>query len=121
MGWTMLTVTKKFSFCYGHYLPEYDGDCCRLHGHNSNVEVEFRGMPGEYDGMCVDFKRIKRIVKPIIDSLDHRFINDILEIPTAENIVLYFLENIRKTELGSYLIRIRVSETDDSFAEWKLG
>ena len=39
----MITVTKQFSFCYGHHLPGYEGKCCEQHGHNSTLEVEVYG------------------------------------------------------------------------------
>lgn len=120
----MLTVTKKFSFCYAHHLPGYKGDCARLHGHNSNVEVEFKmtpEMPHVYDGMVIDFKDIKRRVQPIIDRLDHQDINDILHPnnPTAENIAKWIAAEIICTAIGDGLVRVQVSETDDSFATWR--
>lgn len=120
----MITVTKKFSFCYAHHLPNYKGDCARLHGHNSNVEVEFKStpqMPAAYDGMVVDFKDIKKVVQPIIDMLDHRDINVILSpgTPTAENIAEWIASEISYTSIGHGLVRVQVSETDDSFATWR--
>ena len=114
----MLTATKKFRFCYAHYLVDYDGPCNRVHGHNSTVEVSFTQVPGEYEGMCVDFTRIKKVVGPVIDRLDHQLLNNIIEVPTAENIVSYIVEKILSGSLGNALVRVRVSETDDSFAEW---
>lgn len=120
----MLTVTKKFNFSYAHRLPNYDGDCANMHGHNSEVEVEFTysGLsPRAYVGMIVDFKTIKKVVGPIIDQLDHSMLNGIpgLEIPTAENIVQWLCKKILVTELGPGLSRVRVSETPDSYAEWR--
>ena len=118
-----VTVTKKFSFSYAHHLPEYEGDCSRIHGHNSAVEVEFckSGMPKTYPGMVVDFKDIKRIVGPIIKRLDHQDINEILKPynPTAENIADWIAGHIIETEIGNGLIRVQVSETDDSFSTWR--
>jgi 6-pyruvoyltetrahydropterin/6-carboxytetrahydropterin synthase len=117
-----ITVTKKFSFSYAHHLPEYDGDCARTHGHNSNVEVEFTNgykMPMAYPGMVVDFKDIKKIVEPIIDQLDHRYLNEIFVPPTAETIAEWIACRILETPIGSGLIRVQVSETDDSFATWR--
>jgi len=120
-----ITVTKKFNFCYAHHLPEYDGVCNRHHGHNSVVEVEFTNeygqLPRPYPGMVVDFKDIKKIVGPIIDQLDHRYLNDILDPfnPTAETIADWIAGRIMETPLGPGLIRVQVSETDDSFATWR--
>lgn len=123
----MLTVTKKFDFAYAHLLPGYDGDCDKLHGHNSEVEVEFThhsDLPRTYMGMIVDFKEIKKVVGPIIDRLDHSFLNDLFDPqslnPTAENITEWLVREILKTKLGCGLSRVRVSETPDSFAEWRM-
>ena len=123
----MLTVTKKFEFSYSHNLPDYDGDCKNLHGHNSNVEVTFSShgkIPVSYGGMVIDFKDISKQVKPIIMQLDHKHLNDIpgLEIPTAENITLWLVMKIQsETSLGPGLVKVRVSETNNSFAEWIRG
>ena len=124
----MLSVTKKFDFSYGHFLSNYDGDCSEQHGHNSEVEVEFGNIlksapPPSYPGMIIDFKDIKKIVGPIIDSLDHKNLNDLTAFtfmsPTAENITKHLVGTIQKTSIGPALIRVRVSETPDSFAEWR--
>ncbi len=120
----MLTVTKKFTFSYAHHLPEYDGDCANMHGHNSDVEVEFKKhklMPPAYDGMVIDFKDIKKVVEPIIEKLDHSNLNDILDCnPTAENIAVWIaLQILNGTDLGPGLVRVQVSETNDSFATWR--
>ena len=120
----MITVTKKFSISYGHFLPGYSGDCAKQHGHNSEIEVEFTDspkMPYAYPGMVVDFKDIKKIVGPIINKLDHENLNDLTPFfskpPTAENMALYLAAEIKKTTLGPGFVRVRVSETPDSFAE----
>ncbi len=127
----MLTVTKKFSFCYGHHLPDYDGKCATYHGHNSEVEVEVAEIPDEiweqdgflktYPSMTIDFTVIKAYVKPIIDELDHKNLNDIFAHPTAETITEHIVNKIkainRAFELS--LFRVRVTETPTSWAEWK--
>lgn len=139
----MITVTKRFEFCYGHYLPEYDGACKNMHGHNSVVEVEvgtgiMLQSESPYSGMIMDFGIIKDVCKPIIDSLDHCLINEhpgfvhfcekILgappfninkTVPTAELICLYLVSEIKK-QIPT-ISRLRVTETPDSWAEWKAG
>lgn len=120
-----ITVTRKLSFSYAHHLPEYKGDCANLHGHNSNVEVEFGfdpEMPSAYPGMIVDFKDIGKFTKPIIDRLDHKNLNEIFtDNPTAENIADWIAGEILKTPIGPGLLRVQVSETNDSFATWRRG
>jgi len=116
-----VTVTKKFDFCYGHFLPGYSGDCKNQHGHNSEVEIEFgQNTYPTYNGMIVDFKDIKKHVGPIIDELDHKNLNDFIEVPTAENICRHLTNQIiARVPFGRALVRVRVSETPDSFAEWR--
>ncbi len=115
----MLTVTKRFEFDYAHKLPNYDGNCANLHGHRGVIEVTVRGCPLNYKktGMVIDFKDLKRIIKPLIEQLDHQYLNNLIENPTAENILLWFLEETKKTELGYHISRIRVYETPDSWVE----
>lgn len=118
-----ITVTRKLSFSYAHHLPEYQGDCKNHHGHNSAVEVEFGydpEMPKAYPGMIVDFKDIGKHVEPIIDKLDHKNLNDIFtDNPTAENMADWIASEILKTPIGPGLVRVQVSETDNSFATWR--
>ncbi len=119
----MITVTKKFEFSYGHHLPGYQGDCSKNHGHNSEVEIELasslRKDESIYKGMICDFKDIKKGISPIIDELDHSYLNDLMEIPTAEEICMYIVNEIQSAFPDAKLVRVRVSETSDSFAEWR--
>lgn len=118
----VMTVTKRFNFCYAHWLPGYNGPCVNLHGHNSEVEVEFAQnmeMPLAYADMVADFRDIKRIVGPIIAKLDHQELNQFFAVPTAEAITNWIVQKIQQTPLGIGLVRVRVSETPDSHAEWR--
>jgi 6-pyruvoyltetrahydropterin/6-carboxytetrahydropterin synthase len=97
----MLTVTKEFHFEYGHSLPNYDGPCCRLHGHSGKLFVEVAGgietkTENKYPGMVIDFSTLKRIVEEeVISKLDHMYLNDLMEFPTAENITLWIVEQLQ--------------------------
>ena len=122
----MLSVTKKFNFCYGHSLPGHKGKCKNIHGHNAELEVEFVSdgvHESQYGpGMIIDFSDIKKIIEPIIEKLDHQNLNDILAIsslPTCENLIRWIVEEIFKTEYRDMLNRIRLTETPDSWAEWR--
>ena len=116
-----LSITKKFHFCYGHYLPNYDGKCKNIHGHNSVLEVEVSGINAqEYEGMVVDFVKLKSIVSPILEKFDHTFLNNFMDVPTAENIAQFFYIEIQKRlPIGNVLERIKITETEDSWAEVK--
>lgn len=85
-----IIVSKSFEFSAAHKLPNYDGKCKNLHGHTFSLEVAVAGEIDEKTGMVIDFKNIKEIVNvEVIASLDHSFINDIIDNPTAENIIIW--------------------------------
>jgi 6-pyruvoyltetrahydropterin/6-carboxytetrahydropterin synthase len=90
------TVSKRFAFEAAHSLPHLPvGHQCRnVHGHSYVVEVFCSG-PLDARGFVVDFAEISAAVKPIVDRLDHQFLNDILPVhTTAENLGAWILEQI---------------------------
>jgi 6-pyruvoyltetrahydropterin/6-carboxytetrahydropterin synthase len=74
----------------------------------------------------MDFGDLKKIINAeIIDLFDHANLNTEIdfsgmpgEAPTAENMVIWISERLRKV-FRQDLIRVRVYETPDSFAEWR--
>ena len=62
-------------------------------------------------GWVVDFSEIKRTCGPVIDRLDHDYLNEIegLENPTSENIARWIWKKLKK-ELP-ILSRLEVAET----------
>lgn len=64
-----------------------------MHGHSYRLEVAVEGplqTQGPSAGMVVDFDVMDRIVREhAIASLDHYTLNDLMDNPTAENIVLW--------------------------------
>lgn len=115
-----VSVTKCFGFEASHHLPNYDGDCSRLHGHSYKLHVTVSGSVDEATGMVMDFSVLKNIVKEkIVDKYDHRYLNDYFENPTAENMVQYFFRelSIKFSNMGLTLESIKLWETESSFAE----
>ena len=88
-----MQIRKQFRFEAAHVLPFHDGKCSRLHGHSYRLEVTVDGplqASGPATGMVLDFDALARIVRVgVIDVLDHRHLNDIIDNPTSENIVLW--------------------------------
>jgi 6-pyruvoyltetrahydropterin/6-carboxytetrahydropterin synthase len=91
-------IRKQFKFEAAHVLPHHDGKCSRLHGHSYRIDVTVEGplrSDGPATGMVVDFDQLSTIVRAsIIDALDHRYINDIIENPTSENIVVWIWKRL---------------------------
>lgn len=116
--WQLCRIGKQYSFSAAHQLPLVpDGHPCkRLHGHNYVVQVEFRGEIAPKDGFCgnLDFADLDKVVKPIIERLDHQFLNDFIPNPTAELIAAYFLTEINKER--SIYHSVTVWETPKCYA-----
>lgn len=115
----MIFTTKIFKFEAAHYLPYHEGKCKNMHGHNYKLEVTFGGTPfteGKSKGMVIDFSDLKQLVnESIIQKLDHALLNDYFENPTAENMVLHFINWINH----EMLVGLKLWETDNCFAEWR--
>jgi len=89
-----LTIIEEFEAA--HRLPDYDGKCCRLHGHNWRVEVVVKGTELDASGLLIDFKLLKTHVAEVLLTLDHYYLNETETFrklpPTAENIAKYVYE-----------------------------
>ena len=88
-----MRIRKQFSFEAAHVLPHHDGKCSRLHGHSYRLDVTVAGplqSSGPATGMIVDFDALGVLVgSTVIDVLDHRSLNDVIDNPTSENIVAW--------------------------------
>ena len=68
--------------------------------------------------MAVDFRDIKKLVKPVVDGFDHSLLNDHKPFqtinPTTENLSKYLFLALadRVAELGGLLIELEVWESD---------
>lgn len=87
---TALTTTlfKDFTFESAHYLPYVPAGhkCGRIHGHSFRVRIELTAKIDLYTGWIMDFAELKAVCQPIIEQLDHSYLNKIpgLENPTSE-------------------------------------
>lgn len=112
-----MLVTKEFTFDSAHYLPDYHGKCETMHGHTYKMHVTIQGEV-QKDGMVFDFVELKNLVKKkVVEQLDHQLINDFIKIPSAENIAIWVWEQLEKTELPLY--EIKIWETPTSFVTYR--
>ena len=111
-----MTIGSEYHFSAAHFLtcvPD-DHQCRRMHGHNYRVVVEIEGKVRS-DGMVMDFAVLDALVDPIIEHLDHRVLNEVLDIePTAENLVLYFRRAL--SDATSLRTIITIYETPTKYA-----
>ncbi|MFZ5927268.1 MAG: 6-carboxytetrahydropterin synthase QueD [Acidobacteriota bacterium] len=94
-----MEIFKEFTFEAAHRLPNLPPEhkCSRLHGHSFRVRICVKGPVDGRTGWVIDFGDIKALCKPVIDELDHRYLNEIpgLENPTSERIAMWLWDRIR--------------------------
>ena len=74
-GQFRVSVAKEYlSFSAAHFITLAGHQCESLHGHNYRVSVTVEGPIDPECGFVVDFGVLKRIVKPYVQSVDHRVI-----------------------------------------------
>ena len=108
-----MEIYKQFEFEAAHRLPNAPPGhkCARLHGHSFRVSVHVRGDVDLRAGWVMDFGEIKAAFKPLLDRLDHYYLNEIegLENPTSENLARWIWKRL-KPNLPS-LCKVVINET----------
>ena len=93
-----MEIYKSFTFESAHSLPNVpEGHkCARLHGHSYRVTFHLEGDLGETSGWVTDFADIGVAVRPVIDQIDHYYLNEIpgLENPTAEILAMWIWDRV---------------------------
>jgi 6-pyruvoyltetrahydropterin/6-carboxytetrahydropterin synthase len=141
-----MKVAKRFRWEAAHRLPWHEAECKHVHGHSYRMMVEVEGEPTEDTAggpsMLIDFKHVKRLVKPMVEAMDHATIvaaSDTalkeamdalgtktyeMEVDTtAENLAAHVAERIRDEgravlqKHGVETIRVQVWETETCYAE----
>lgn len=92
-------IFKEFGFEAAHRLPfvPEDHKCARLHGHSFKVEIHVGGEVDPRTGWIMDFADLKTAFKPLLERLDHHYLNEIegLENPTSENLAHWIWERLQ--------------------------
>ena len=108
-----MDIFKVFTFEAAHRLPHVpEGHKCgRLHGHSFRVELHLSGELDPHLAWVVDFADVKAVFKPVLDRLDHHYLNDIpgLENPTSERITMWIWDQVKP--LLPQLSQVVVHET----------
>ena len=109
-------------FSAAHFLKDYNGKCENLHGHNWKVEVMVRTDNLDAGNMAIDFSRLKHITDDILNTLDHKNLNDLPPFtdqnPSSETIARYIFEKLEQALEGTPISvhRVNAWESRDSCA-----
>lgn len=108
----IFNLWKDFTFEAAHQLTKVPAghQCGRLHGHSYKVRVHCEGTLDPHMEWVVDYADIARAVRPVIERLDHSFLNEHLDCETtAENLAWWLIGQI--APLLPELSAIEVFET----------
>ena len=115
----MFEIFIKTHFSGAHHLRDYPGNCEHPHGHNWKVKVTARATALDECGMGLDFTVLKRLVKEVINELDHHDLNTLPHFkdknPSSEHIAMYIFDKLAPMLLHDRygIYSVQVMETDN--------
>ena len=105
-----MRVKRIFDFEAAHVLPNHPGKCRNLHGHSYRLGVTVERPVDPASGLAIDFADLKAIVtREVVDLLDHRYVNDLIDNPSAENMTVWMWRRLQPALPG--LAEIELWET----------
>jgi 6-pyruvoyltetrahydropterin/6-carboxytetrahydropterin synthase len=134
----MIYITRRERFNAAHRLfrPDFSdaqnmevfGKCSNpnWHGHNYELFVTVKGEIDESTGFLLNLKKLSQIIREkVIAKLDHKNINlevDFMQgkLASTENLAVGIWEELEKwiRSLGAELHGVKVSESENNFAEY---
>jgi len=123
----MYEISVDATFAAAHNLRDYYGKCEDLHGHNYKVRVVVEGPELDSTGLLYDFVHLKQVIQSVIQSLDHKYLNELAPFdtlnPSAENIARHiYNETAKRLRPSPNAARVRdvtIWETDTSAATYR--
>ncbi len=117
----MYEIKVRSSFSAAHNLRNYRGKCENLHGHNWNIEAVFSYKSLRPDGLAVDFKEAKTLLKSVLEKFDHSYLNEVSVFkklnPTSENMARSIYDGIKKA--NKHIDSVSVWENESSCATYR--
>src|SRR6516162_9068035 len=92
-------LVKEYRFEAAHRLPEVPPGhkCARLHGHSFKFEIHVVGPVDARTGWFVDYGVLDEAVLPLVERLDHHYLNEVegLANPTSEVLSRWLYDRIK--------------------------
>jgi len=114
----MFELKVKGDIASAHQLRGYEGRCKDLHGHTWKIEVTLQSDKLDAIGMIADFKVMKKLLKEVLDPIDHVYLNDLPYFkdvnPTTENLAQYIYREFSKAVRPLKLKQVEVWESESA-------
>jgi 6-pyruvoyltetrahydropterin/6-carboxytetrahydropterin synthase len=106
-------LKQHFQIESARFLPKLEKShpCSRMHGHSFKIILSLVGGLDPVVGWVIDYNEIQERMKPILDQIDHRVLNEVpgLENPTSEHLAKWLYDKTRA--VLPTLTRVTVAET----------
>lgn len=106
-------IFQEFTIEAAHRLPNVPPGhkCARLHGHSFRLAVHVEGPVDTHFGWLRDFAEVRDAMAPLIELLDHHYLNEVdgLDNPTSENLAKWIWDRVGTALPG--LCQVVVQET----------
>ncbi len=125
----ILYIKSTFSSAHFYSRPEWSeqknrevfGRCFTPfgHGHNYTLEVGFQSSP---ESFLNDQKTYQMVLNLLTEKLDHEHLNFVIpefktQIPTTENIAVYFMEKLQQRLSPEKIASVKLFEMDTLWTE----
>ncbi len=108
-----LELKQQFQIESARFLPHLPPShpCSRMHGHSFQIILTLIGDLDPQVGWVRDYQEISQIIRPLLQELDHRVLNEVkgLENPTSEHLAIWIYD--RLTSQLPELKRVSIRET----------
>jgi len=121
----MFELRVTTGFAAAHQLSMVGRKCENLHGHNWKIEVYVRGEKLDSGGVLIDFGVVKAHVRELMETLDHKFLNELPYFqnacpPSSEHIARYVATGLqeRLRDHAVTVSRVTAWESEDAAASY---
>ena len=92
----MYYLEKDFWIEGAHSLPQMPPGhpCANLHGHSWKIKIVVKARKLNEHGFVMDFSELKKRYQWVIETFDHKLLNDTVEVPTCENISKWIFDGM---------------------------
>lgn len=100
------------------------GESADPHVHDWSLTLWLEAVPDPLTGMAVDLVTVDEVLhREVVSRFHQACINDAVPYffehqPTTESLAVYFAELLSPLLRPATLVRVRVAESEDLFAEW---
>ena len=113
-------------FSAAHNLRAYKGKCEHLHGLNWRVDLLLEGGDLGDDGMLLDFREAREILRDVLDRFDHAYLNEVPPFdrmnPSSENLARVIAEGVaERLPAHVRVASVTVWESERCGATWWPG